>query len=108
MFMVLSRPDAVMGWRALMGPTNPEEAKDQQPYSLRAQFGQSILDNAVHGSSNVEHALKDIDTFFAEELTIESEGEAPPTTEGEAPPTTEEEVPPTAEDEGQPQQKTVD
>jgi len=31
LFMVLSRPDAVSGWRALMGPTDPEEAKQQQP-----------------------------------------------------------------------------
>jgi len=31
LFMVLSRPDAVTGWRALMGPTNPEDAKQAQP-----------------------------------------------------------------------------
>lgn len=31
MFMVLSRPDAVSGWRALMGPTDPEKAKEEQP-----------------------------------------------------------------------------
>ena len=33
LFMVLSREDAVSGWRALMGPTNPEEAKQQNPNS---------------------------------------------------------------------------
>ncbi len=76
LFMVLSREDAVLGWRALMGPMNPEEAKDQQPNSIRAQFGQSIVDNAVHGSSNNEHALKEIDELFAEELAIEGEGDA--------------------------------
>ena len=31
LFMVLSRPDAVTGWRALMGPTDPEKAKEEQP-----------------------------------------------------------------------------
>ena len=31
LFMVLSRPDAVTGWRALMGPTDPSKAKDEQP-----------------------------------------------------------------------------
>lgn len=31
LFMVLSRPDAVTGWRALMGPTDPEKAKDEEP-----------------------------------------------------------------------------
>ena len=31
LFMVLSRPDAVSGWRALMGPTDPGKAKEEQP-----------------------------------------------------------------------------
>lgn len=31
LFMVLSREDAVVGWRALMGSTNPEEAAQQDP-----------------------------------------------------------------------------
>ena len=29
--MVLSREDAVTGWRALMGTTDPEEAAQQDP-----------------------------------------------------------------------------
>ncbi len=74
--MVLSREDAVLGWRALMGPVNPEEAKDQQPNSIRAQFGLSIVENAVHGSSSNEHAIKEIDELFAEELAPKEEGVA--------------------------------
>ena len=31
LFMVLSRPDALSGWRALMGPTDPGKAKEEQP-----------------------------------------------------------------------------
>lgn len=31
MFMVLSREDAVTGWRALMGATDPEEAAQEDP-----------------------------------------------------------------------------
>ena len=47
-----------------MGPTNPDQAKEEDPNSLRALYGQSLLENAVHGSSNKEHALKEIEQFF--------------------------------------------
>lgn len=33
LFMVLSREDAVSGWRALMGPPDPDEAKKENPNS---------------------------------------------------------------------------
>ena len=38
--MVLTRAEAIQGWRAMMGPVDPEEAKeqDEQRYSTHVQY----------------------------------------------------------------------
>ncbi|KAM9257857.1 LOW QUALITY PROTEIN: thioredoxin domain-containing protein 3 [Cariama cristata] len=64
--MILTKENAVEDWRQLMGPIDPEVAKETSPESIRAQFAQDILSNAVHGSSDREHALKSIQCVFGE------------------------------------------
>lgn len=66
MIMVLTKENAVEEWRQLMGPTDPEEAKNISPESIRAQFAQDILSNAVHGSSTKQQALENIEYIFGE------------------------------------------
>ncbi|XP_052494350.1 thioredoxin domain-containing protein 3 [Budorcas taxicolor] len=62
--MILTKWNAVSDWRRLMGPTDPEEARLLSPDSIRAQFGENILKNAVHGPSNMEEAMETISSMF--------------------------------------------
>ncbi len=63
----LQRHDAVARLRQLMGATDPKKADRG---TIRAEFGESIEQNAIHGSDSDENAKNEIGFFFAEsELT---------------------------------------
>ncbi|HBO93434.1 MAG TPA: nucleoside-diphosphate kinase, partial [Gammaproteobacteria bacterium] len=49
--------------RELMGATNPKEA---EAGTIRADFAQTIDENAVHGSDSETSAAREIAYFFAE------------------------------------------
>ena len=61
MIQVLEGENAVAKNRELMGATNPAEA---DAGTIRADFAQSIDENAVHGSDSAENAKIEIDFFF--------------------------------------------
>ncbi len=61
MVQVLEGEDAIQKNREIMGATNPAEAA---PGTIRADFAQSIDENAVHGSDGPETAKTEIEFFF--------------------------------------------
>jgi len=61
---VLEGEDAVAKNRELMGATNP---KDAAPGTIRADFANSIDENAVHGSDAQETAQREIAYFFSDD-----------------------------------------
>ena len=59
--MVFAGDDAITRAREIMGATDPSKAA---PGTIRADFGESIERNVVHGSDAPETALKEIELFF--------------------------------------------
>ena len=64
MIQVLEGENAVLKHREVMGATNP---KDAAPGTIRAQFADSVEENAVHGSDSQETAQEEIVFFFKPE-----------------------------------------
>lgn len=59
---VLEGENAIRVNRDVMGATNPKEAA---PGTIRADFANSIDENAVHGSDAADTAAREISFFFA-------------------------------------------
>ncbi len=64
MVMVLEGNNAIAENRRIMGETNPVQAKEKSPHSIRAKFANTIDENAVHGSDSPETAQTEIAFFF--------------------------------------------
>jgi nucleoside-diphosphate kinase len=61
--MVLEREDAIAGLRKFIGATDPANAPEG---SIRALYGTSIQNNAVHASDSASTASAEIPHFFPE------------------------------------------
>ena len=64
MVQVLEGEGAILKNREVMGATNPKEAAAG---TIRADFADSIDENAVHGSDAAETAVQEIAYFFSED-----------------------------------------
>lgn len=58
---VLAGQNAILKNRELMGATDPKKA---EPGTIRAEFADSIDENAVHGSDSQASAAREIAFFF--------------------------------------------
>ncbi len=61
---VLEGENAIAKNRELMGATNPAEAA---PGTIRADFAETVDENAVHGSDGPDTAKEEIAFFFTEQ-----------------------------------------
>ncbi|MFZ0219985.1 MAG: nucleoside-diphosphate kinase [Candidatus Aquirickettsiella sp.] len=61
MIQVLEGANAVLKNRELMGATDPKQAL---PGTIRADFAESVGQNAVHGSDSIDTARQEIAFFF--------------------------------------------
>ena len=61
MIQALEGEDAIAKNREVMGATNPADAA---PGTIRADFAQTVDENAVHGSDGTDTAAVEIEFFF--------------------------------------------
>jgi nucleoside-diphosphate kinase len=59
--VVIEGPNAIAGWRQMMGATNPANAL---PGNIRGDFATETQNNVTHGSDSPESAAREIALFF--------------------------------------------
>ena len=59
--VVIEGPNAIAGWRQMMGATNPANAL---PGTIRGDFATETQNNVTHGSDSIESAAREIALFF--------------------------------------------
>lgn len=64
---VLEGENAIRRYRDVMGATNPADA---EAGTIRAEFADSVGENAVHGSDAPETAAQEIPFFFKDEEIV--------------------------------------
>ena len=67
LLMGLSGENAIAKNREIIGDTNPAEAQEG---TIRAQFGDNVGENAVHGSDSPESAKRELGFFFQEQELV--------------------------------------
>jgi nucleoside-diphosphate kinase len=60
----LSRMNAIPTLRTLIGPTNPNLARQLFPKSIRAFYGTNIQENSIHASDSKASAEREYKLFF--------------------------------------------
>jgi nucleoside-diphosphate kinase len=59
--IALEKDNAVLDYRALIGATDPAEAKEG---TVRKKYATSKAENAVHGSDSIENGIIEVGFFF--------------------------------------------
>ncbi|RVE58085.1 hypothetical protein OJAV_G00205730 [Oryzias javanicus] len=69
--MVLTGKEAVHHWKNIIGPSDLDKAKAENPECLRARFAvENEPINQIHGSENQEAAEREISLFFPKQNTL--------------------------------------
>ncbi|XP_035506068.1 nucleoside diphosphate kinase homolog 5 [Scophthalmus maximus] len=62
--LTLARENAIAHWKTLIGPVLSNKTRETHPECLRAKYGTSELQNALHGSESFRAAEREIKFIF--------------------------------------------